>query len=130
MVIRSSSPPHRETRPPLLRVRSPSFPVGAGKRAFRISPKPVPTAASLTSTAKPGPVQLPGFAGEPKEGDRMPLGIHFVVEPVLACQPPPSDGVGVLSAIGSFLSQPVTRGDVLAFGAGLLLGHVIDKMRS
>jgi hypothetical protein len=73
-------------------------------------------------------VQLPGFACEPQEGDHVPLGIHFVVEPVLARRPPPSDGVGVLSAIGSFLSQPVTRGDVLAIATGLLLGHVIDKM--
>jgi hypothetical protein len=110
------------------------FPIGAGKWAFQISPKPMPTATMLASTAAAAaaarlePVQLPGFACKPKEGNHMPLGIHFVIKPMLACQPPPSDGGGVLGAIGSFLSQLVTCGDMLAIMAGLLLGHVINRM--
>jgi hypothetical protein len=73
-------------------------------------------------------MQLPGFACKPQEGNHVPLSIHFVIKPMLACQPPPSDGVGVLSAISSFLSQPMTHRHMLTFRAGLLLGHEINKM--
>jgi hypothetical protein len=105
-----------------------SFPVRGGKRAFQISPKPMPTAASSTSTVYE-PVLLPTLCCDCKDDEAEPHDIHVVVEPRLVCQPPPSTG-GVLSAFGSFLSRPVTRGDVLAAATGWLLGYAIGKVCS